>query len=120
MTDSRKPNNPIMRHDDGVSLRDYIDLRFNEAQRAIDKAEAMMSARLATMNEFRDQLKDQAGRFTTRDEVNIITGKMNEEIKALQKIADRGEGKASQNAFLFTAIMAVVGLILGIVNLFVK
>ena len=109
-----------MRNSDGVSLRDYIDLRFNEAQRAIDKAEAMMAARLATMNEFREQLKDQAARFITREELNAAIGAMLNDIKALQKIADKAEGKASQNALLFTAALTLVGLILGFINLFLR
>ena len=120
MTDEKKLNNPIMRSSDGVSLRDYVDLRFDEAQRAIDKAELMMAARLATMNEFREQLKDQAGRFITRDELNAIAGKMGDEIKSLQKTSDMAAGKASQSAFLFTAAMALIALILGFLNFLLK
>ena len=116
----KKSTNAILRYNDGVSIRDYVDLRFDEAQRAIDKAEATMRDRLAGMNEFRDQLKDQAGRFVTRDELSIIAGKQAEEIRALQKIADRAEGKASQNAMLFAIAMALIGLVLGVLNLFVK
>ena len=120
MTTKKKPANAVLRYNDGVSIRDYVDLRFEEAQRAIDKAEASMRERLAGMNEFRDQLKDQAGRFVTRDEMNIIITKQAEDIKALQKISDRAEGKASQNAMLFAIAMALIGLVLGVLNLFVR
>jgi hypothetical protein len=114
------PDNPIMHSSDGVSIRDYVDLRFVEAQRGIDKAEATMSARLATMNEFRDQLKDQAGKFITRDELTSLMNQIDGDIKALQKITDRAEGKASQNSVLFAALVSVVGLILGLINMFGK
>jgi len=114
------PNNPIMRSSDGVCIKDYVDLRFAEAQRGIDKAESTMSARLATMNEFRDQLKDQAGRFITREEMNALLGQVHDDVKALQKISDRAEGKASQNSMLFAAVVSIVGLILGLVNMFNK
>ena len=111
---------PVMHTADGVSLRDYVDRLFTEAQRAIDKAEATMLARLAGMNEFRDQLKDQAGKFITREELDARITSLCNDIKALQRDADVARGKASQNALLFTAAIAIAGFVLGIVRLFMK
>lgn len=137
--------NPVMRISDGVSLKDYVDLRFLEHQRAIDKAEASMSTRLAGMNEFRDQLKDQAARLLSREEYasahGQITGVVNElrdqvqknigrpewsakcdmlevQVKELRTIADMARGKASQSSVLVAGLFSIVGIVLGLVHLF--
>jgi hypothetical protein len=106
--------NPVMHSSDGVSIRDYIDLRFTEFQRAVDKAEATMGSRLAGMNEFRDTLKDQASRFITRDDLRFLQ----DEVKSLRKITDMAEGKASQNSVLWSYAIGAIGIILGVIHLF--
>jgi hypothetical protein len=68
------------------------------------------------MNEFREALKDQAARFITRDDLRFLQ----EEVRGLRKLADMAEGKASQNSVLWTAAIAIVGLIISVIRLFVK
>ena len=81
-----KVNNGIT-HKDAVSLKDYFDDKFLASDKAlilafeslkirlesIDKATEVarvsMEKRLDGMNEFRDALKDQAGKFVTRAEL---------------------------------------------------
>lgn len=109
--------NPTMHASDGISIRDYIDLRFIDSQRAIDKAEATMSRRLDGMNEFRDTLKDQAARFITRDELGTILDKLRDNVASLQKLADIAEGKASKYAVWGAYALAIVSLI---VKVFLK
>jgi hypothetical protein len=81
------------------------------------------------MNEFRSQLKDQASRFVTREEINISFDSLKTELRAshktvcddvreLQKMADENRGKASQSALILTALMSLAGLILGLIQLF--
>ena len=48
-----------------MDLRSHLDQRFENAQTAINKAERTMNERLASMNEFRDTLRDQAAKFAT-------------------------------------------------------
>jgi Flp pilus assembly protein TadB len=67
-------------------IKEYIDDRFRFCRETRDvileakdlalvKAEKSMETRLAGMNEFRDTLKDQAGRFITRNELlGLVTG----------------------------------------------
>jgi hypothetical protein len=89
----------------------------------------MINARLTSMNEFRDQLKDQAMRFITREEINISFDSLKTELRSshklvcddireLQKTADESRGKASQSALIFTALMSLAGLILGLIHIF--
>lgn len=114
------PNNPVMRSSDGICIKDYVDTRFNEAQRAIDKAEKMMGDRLAAMNEFRSQLKDQAGRFVTRDELKLISDKLSDDVDALEKIADVAEGKASQSSMIFSYAISIISLIIAVASLLTR
>lgn len=121
-------NNPTIRQSDSISIRDYVDLRFTEFQKAIDirfdgvassvnlalissdkatlKAEVANEKRFESVTEFRETLTSQASKFVTRDEV-----------KPLQKLADVAEGKASQNAMLFVALASVIGILIGVINL---
>jgi len=107
-----------------VTMKEYVDalfdekqrvfdVRCDESQRAVDKAEKAMCDRLAGMNEFRDQLKDQAARFITRDELNTVIN----EVGTLRSLADVAKGKASQTALLFTSAIALAGLVISILNL---
>lgn len=57
-----------------VSLKEYLDRLFEAharehelLQKAIEKTETALEKRLEGMNEFRSQLKEQAGQFITRD-----------------------------------------------------
>ena len=65
-----------------VGLKEYVDMRFSESDKAKDnalhsieearkEAQTAMEKRLEGMNEFRDQLRDQASRFITREEYTI-------------------------------------------------
>ena len=55
---------PLERHFDKI-----IDIRYEAIQDATELARKAMEKRLDGMNEFRDTLKDQAGKFVTRSEV---------------------------------------------------
>ena len=113
----KKITNTVFHVSDGVSLRDYIDQRLSDVQRAVDKAQETMDKRLEGMNEFRDTLKDQASRFVTRDELQSTLKPIIANLQALQKLSDIAWGKASAKSLFYTAAMAAVALLLGIVRL---
>lgn len=114
--DETKKYNPTMHASDGISIRDYVDQRFKDSQRAIDKAEEAISNRLDGMNEFRDTLRDQAARFITREELGTILGKLQDNVNALQKLADIAEGKASMRSVVGAYALAIVGIIIAIIK----
>ena len=101
-----------------VPLKEYADARFEAIARAVDKAESTLAARLAGMNEFRDQLKDQASRFVTREEVQLTVKPIVEDIRCIRDFINKQEGKASQRSVLFAAALGLSGLILGLLRLF--
>ena len=112
--------NPVMHSSDGVSLRDYIDLRFAEFQRAVDKAEGTMGSRLSGMNEFRDTLRDQAAKFVTREELHLMLRPVLDELKALRKVADIAEGKASQKSVLVAYVLSGISLLVAAIGIVLK
>jgi hypothetical protein len=74
-------------------LQDQLDRRFDELRYQTEMTRVAMEKRLDGMNEFRDQLRDQAARFIGRDELNALV-KNNEEgqvrnADATQRLASR-------------------------------
>lgn len=98
-----------------VPLREYFDLKIaslNEKEQlraqltslALDKAETAMSARLTSMNEFRDSLKDQASRMATRDELERVENAINE----LRTLQSNWDARAAMIAFIMSGIMSAI------------
>lgn len=54
-----------------AELEKRLDLHVRYQKDAVDRASAELRERLAAMNEFREQLKDQATRFITREEMVV-------------------------------------------------
>lgn len=82
---------------------DRLDERIKSLEKATVVAKEQMDKRLDGMNEFRDTLKDQAGRFITRDEMNI-------KMDALEKTR-------KDNTSL---LISLAGLTIAIISLLIK
>jgi len=111
-----------------ISLRDYFDTRINNLQqntdlkisnveKAITIASGLMEKRLESMNEFREQLKDQATHFLSRDEFQIQHDRVIEDIKMLRESRAELQGKASMNAVYMSYVIAVIGFLTGIIGI---
>lgn len=103
-----------------VTLKEYVDVRFELLQRAVDKAEMALGTRLTGMNEFRETLKDQAGQFVTREELTLIMKPILDSMKELCTFKDVHQGKASQTSLLFFATIALISFLFSLLNLFLK
>jgi hypothetical protein len=108
---------PPMRTADGVSLRDYIDLRFSELQRQHDKDDATMTIRLASMNATREAMREQATKFITRAEADLTHKAMCDHIETLREESAENRGKASQKSVLVAYVLSAISLVLGLVSL---
>lgn len=94
-------------------------------QRAVEAAVKAMDRRLDSMNEFRDQLRDQAGTFIRREQLEaFITQyeRAHDEVLALiatereERRANEGVKKGmSQTTGLIVTAIGVVGTVLGII-----
>ena len=105
---------------DGVTLKEYVDTRLAALEKATELAANALRERLATMNEFRDTLRDQAGQFVTRKELDLKLNGLAKETAELRQFRDRQEGMASQRSVNAATLIAVAGLILSIIGLAVR
>jgi hypothetical protein len=69
-------------HDDHCKLN---EARFKSLETAVDKASEVMNIRLASMNEFREAMKDQASRFITLERVEAIVNVWNGRMQRLEE-----------------------------------
>ena len=83
-----------------VTLKDYVDEKFRVIEAQTKEARETMDKRLEGMNEFRTALSDQAGRFVTRTELDLILDRINKD-------------KTAFYSMLLSAL-ALVGLIVNI------
>lgn len=93
---------------DVVSLREYVDIRFDAQQRAVQaaldaadravaKSEAASDKRFESVNEFRKTLSDQTRDFIPRTEAEQLFKTLNEKVEAntsrLNAADARGQGR---------------------------
>ena len=110
--------------DNKVALYQYMNMRFDELEKrfnminslntiALDKATDVIDDRLAQMNEFRAQMKDQQNTFATKVELE----NNNEKIDKLESYHDKLEGKASARSVIFAYVLAAASLLISIAKL---
>jgi DNA-binding MurR/RpiR family transcriptional regulator len=87
-----------------------LESNFNVANTSLDK-------RVDGMDEFRGQLKDQAGGFYTKDAHDQYAKRIDEDINSLKETRAELRGKASQNSVFLASIIGIIGIIMGIVGL---
>jgi hypothetical protein len=96
-----------------VSLRDYVDTRFDGIEKAISLARENLETRLEGLNEWRQQSKDREAAYTTRSELNLVCDK----IRTLELSKATLEGKASQTSVFIAYGFSIAAIIIGIVGL---
>jgi len=97
-----------------ISLREYVDMRFAEMQRAIDMAYKTNETDKAKMNEIRGALNDAQKSFASKEAVE----KIQEDIKTLRSLSDIAQGKASQTSLFFVGMISVLSLGLQVARFF--
>jgi hypothetical protein len=102
-----------------IALRDYLESKLEELDKRMDlhfklndtailKAEQTMGARLDSMNEFRDALKDQTSRMATRIEL----GGLEDQVQEIRREKANLDGRF---AVIATMISFAISVALGIV-----
>ncbi len=102
-----------------VALEKATAQALTAAKEAVVKAEAASEKRLDSVNEFRDQLRDQANTFIRASEANSKFESMIKDINRLQERIDLKEGAAKGADSLWNYFVAAVGLIIAVTGAFV-
>lgn len=84
--------NRIFCWDDGVSLKEYFELRISDIDKSTKLAAETLEKRLEGMNEFRAQLEKQTGTFLTKENFESRLLLVDSKLDALQKIVYIGLG----------------------------
>jgi hypothetical protein len=100
-----------------VPLKEHIESRLDALEKASEEARRVLEKRLEGMNEFREQLKDQAATFIARMEYTANNEKFRLMIDDLKKYQSTMEGKASQSTAIFSIILALSGLIISFIGM---
>jgi hypothetical protein len=87
-------------HKDYITLKEYFNTKLDNVEKATFLASRALEARLESMNEFRNQIKDQAATFITRNELEA-------KLQAMEK------GKRDNIAL----IIAVLGIVISIFSI---
>lgn len=114
--------------DNNVSLKEYLEARLNSLERDFQTklnasetartiASTEMDRRLEGMNEFRDTLRDQASRFVTGTEVNLMMKPIAEDIRVLREYKAEVAGKASQTSAIVALLIALLAILIGGIGL---
>lgn len=125
-----------------VSLKDYLEHRVISLEKQlIDKVTALdrqteasrislekqteltrhaLEKRLEGMNEFREQLKQQASSFITKDEYDIRHKRVEDKIAILHDFQTKIETKASQTSMYVSVLISVISIAISILLHFWK
>jgi hypothetical protein len=101
-----------------ITIKEYIDARFSAVESARVSAYNAMEKRLDGMNEFRDTLRDQSGKFPTREELSLSLKAMDADIRDLRNFKALMEGKADQSAVNRATLFSIVGISIGVISIF--
>ena len=107
-------------YQDGVTLKEYFDTRFNAMDKALEIATKALNARLESMNEFREALRDQSSRMVTRAECSVMHQRSEDDIRVLQQYKAALESKASQNAVIVAILISFISVGVSIAGLILK
>ena len=94
-------------------LREYVELNFERRDKADAVADQALRERLAGMNEIREAMRDQARHFASCESLSVVQDQVSE----LRRWRSAQEGKASQSSVFLATILAVLGVLIGVMSL---
>lgn len=108
--------------DEPITMREYVDMRFEELTQlrnlideraellraADDRDRTAMNQRLASMNEFRDALRDQTGSFVDRKEMDL-------RLRPLEAFVQETRGRIAVTVWGIGIFFVVVQIVLRVI-----
>jgi hypothetical protein len=101
-------------------LETRMDDKFDSVTQVTENSRAAMEKRLEGMNEFRDQLKDQATKFVTRDELNIQLKAIGDKVQTLLDSKSEQVGATKQISLTWTQLTGGVLVLVAVLTLIFK
>lgn len=109
-------------HNTLISLREYVDIRFDAqekavtsalaaADRAVSKAELASEKRFESVNEFRAALGDSARLLMPRAEIETMVKSLNEKIDVLTARANARDERGIGANWVWALVVAVIGIV---------
>lgn len=86
----------------------YYDAQLRSIAERTNEAKEQIEKRLEGMNEFRDTLRDQAGRLATKEQVDVQVTSLDERIKLLEL----RDAKVAGMAAIVSLVVSVVAWLL--------
>lgn len=99
------------------NLEKLFDARIRHIEVSTKLAADGLRERLATMNEIRGQLDDQAETFLTRAEYTQGHGRLVEDVRDLRESRAALAGKAEQSSVNIAMLLAIIGVLASIVSI---
>lgn len=110
------------------SLKEYVDLalnnldekieqRFISTKDAVDKADRATDKRFESVNEFRQQLNDQARQFVTKEEYKVAHRAIEDKVEQVNVGISRIENRKEGSNLTLLYIVAISSLIFGLVSI---
>jgi len=104
-----------------ANLEEKIEQKFCSVKESVNKAESAHDRRLDSMNEFREQLRDQQQTFveksTYMSDLKNLNEKINDLKDKLQKIENIKEGGNLVWAYVASAISLIIAIVSVTINL---
>ena len=94
-----------------ITVKEHFEVRFNELEKRIILTQNDLERRLEGMNEFREQLHNQANTFLTRERFDVESQRINDKITDLQLWRADHQGRQARTSVIsIIAILVSVGL----------
>jgi len=99
-----------------LDLKEYMDLKFNNIEKSTCLAQDNLNARLESMNEFRNSMKDQASNFITRNEHELLITKIDTDVKyAVAQIKSDMLIEQSRTRWIVAEIVIIFGVVITVI-----
>jgi hypothetical protein len=103
-------------HREIVSLREYLESRLEAIQATMTATDKSMEIRLNAMNELRDQINQERGRYITKDEHEPTHQRLESDVRDLRESRAELAGKASMTSVYWTGLMAALAMLISLVS----
>jgi hypothetical protein len=114
------PVTAAQNHQEIVTLKEYVDARLMAIDKATEVAYTMMDARLDSMNEIRNSLRDQGRTFVSKAEYTVAHDRLMDDVRSLRESRALLEGKASTESVNKVGTTALTGIAIGVFGLIIS